>query len=47
MLAEKLVIMIDATSSIGSLLSGSPGTLHVNCPSRQLIEHCGESMLTI
>jgi hypothetical protein len=44
--AEKLVMMMDATSSSGSFRSPS-ADLHVNCPSLQLIEHCGASMLTM
>ena len=44
--AEKLVMMMDATSSSGSFFSPS-AVLHVNCPSRQLSEHCGVSMLTM
>jgi hypothetical protein len=32
-------MMMEAMSSMGSLRSGSPGTLQVNCPSLQLIEH--------
>jgi hypothetical protein len=46
MLAEKLVMMMDATSSNGSLRSPS-AVLQVNWPSLQLNEHCGESMLTM
>ncbi len=46
MVAEKLVMMIDATSSNGRRFSPS-AVLHVSWPSRQLSEHCGESMLTM
>jgi hypothetical protein len=46
MLAEKLVMMIEATSSIGNCFTPSE-VLQVNCPSRQEIEHCGASMLTM
>src|SRR5213596_1743129 len=46
MFAEKLVMMMEATSSIGSFFSPS-GVLHVSCPSLELSEHCGESMLTM
>jgi hypothetical protein len=44
--AEKLVMMMEATSSRGNRRSPS-AVLQVNCPSRQLNEHCGESMLTM
>lgn len=46
MLAEKLVMMIDATSSSGSDFSPS-SVRHVSRPSRHESEHRGESMLTM
>jgi hypothetical protein len=39
-------MMMDAMSSSGSFRSPS-ADLHVNWPSLQLSEHCGESMLTM
>ena len=45
-LAEKLVTMMDATSSSGSFFSPS-AVLQTSCPSRTESEHCGESMLTM
>jgi len=43
---EKLVMMIEAMSSRGRRFSPS-AVLQVNCPSRQLREACGESMVTM
>ena len=39
-------MMIEATSSIGRRFSPS-AVLQVNCPSRQLRDACGESMVTM
>jgi hypothetical protein len=41
-----MVMMMAATSSSGSFRSPS-AVLQINWPSLQLIEHCGESMLTM
>jgi hypothetical protein len=38
-------MMMLATSSKGTVRSGSPSTRQVNCPSLQESAHCGESML--